>query len=206
MSKSTYAELAAPHDQQTTVLIDVAEAQTARLAGTQPQSVAQREDRPVGRCPPSGAGVVGQRAGRIEQTPHLLLVEDVGDRLRGDPPSASAQRRDLDQLLGHGPVQHAPDHAQQMIETLRPRARTRGQELLQQRRRELPDPDHAPFAAEPHQQPQLRLGAVVLAAKGTLVRNEPAGNLLDGLAVTHESTSSPSPSATWRNCSTATFA
>ena len=63
--ETTLPELAAPDGQQATVLIDVAEAQTARLAGAQPEPVAEREDRPVGRCPPSGAGVVGQRVGRL---------------------------------------------------------------------------------------------------------------------------------------------
>src|SRR5450755_4128937 len=77
--------------------------------------------------------------------------------------------------------------------------------LVQQRRRELADTDDAPFVAEADQQPQLRLGAAVFASKRALVCDESVNDVLDALAVAHESTSSPSPSATWRNCSTATF-
>ena len=52
------AELAAAHDQQIAIGVDVAEPQSADLAAAQPESVAEREDRPVGDASLRRPGVV----------------------------------------------------------------------------------------------------------------------------------------------------
>ena len=80
------------------------------------------------------------------------------------------------------------------------------EEVVQQRGCEIVQPERIVLGGEADQQPQLVLLAVVLAAEGALVRKEPIDRQLDGLAVAHASTSSPSPSATPRSGSTATFA
>src|SRR5215207_7211128 len=50
-----------------TVRVDVTEAQPAGLTGPQPESVAEGEDRPVGRAPLLGSWVVRQCGRGIEQ-------------------------------------------------------------------------------------------------------------------------------------------
>ena len=58
--EAALAELAAAHDEQLPARVDVAEAQAARLTGAQPEAVAEREDRVVGRPAADGPRVVGQ--------------------------------------------------------------------------------------------------------------------------------------------------
>ena len=94
-NETALPELPAPDDEQVTGRVDVADSQSARLAGAQPESVAEREDRAVGRAPSWRSRVVAQPAGRVQQAPRLLLVEQERDLGRGRPPPAgpSAVRR-----------------------------------------------------------------------------------------------------------------
>src|ERR1035441_258175 len=203
--ESALAELPAAHDEQVTGRVDVAEAQSARLAGAEPEPVAKREQRPIRRSALRRASVVWEGAGRVEQPAGVDLVEQERDPVRAATPSASARWRDVQQLLADRPVEQAADHAEQMVEAPRPGTGPCSEEVIQQRRREIVQPDRASFRGEANEQPQFALLALILAAQRALVREEPVDRHIDALAVAHESTSSPSPSATSRSRSTATL-
>ena len=91
-----------------------------------------------------------------------------------------------------------------MIEAARPGPGPGREEVLEQGGGQLAELPGTVLAGEAHQQPQLVLLAVVLAAERPLVLEE----ALDGgfQVLAHPSTSSPSPRATWRSDSTATLA
>ena len=120
--KPALAELAAPDDEQAASAVDVTDTQRARLTDAQSKPVAEREDRAIGRSALGRLCAIRERGGRIEQPSYLGDVEEERDPRRGFPTRASLQRRDLQQLMCDGPVEQAPDDAQQMIETTRTRA------------------------------------------------------------------------------------
>ena len=107
--KAVLAELAAPHDEQLPVGVDVAEAQPARLSGAQPKAVAESEDGVVGRPAADGPRVVGKRRGCLEQLTGLGGVEQERQAPRRLPSPGPAQRRGLQALLGDGPVKEAAE-------------------------------------------------------------------------------------------------
>ena len=73
--EAALAEFAAPHEEKLAAGVDVAQAQAARLPGSQPEAVAQSEDRVIGRAAAGGPGVVAQRCGGLEQLTGLGGVE-----------------------------------------------------------------------------------------------------------------------------------
>jgi hypothetical protein len=91
-NEAALAELPAPDDEQITGGVNLADPQAARFAGAQPESVAQREDRPVSHAPPRRSRVVGKRASSVEQPAGLGRVEQERDPVRGRTPPAGPQR------------------------------------------------------------------------------------------------------------------
>jgi len=89
-NQAALAELAASHDQQLPVGVDVTEAEAAHLSGSQPEPVAEHEDGVVGRPAAGGSRVVGQGRGRREQPAGLDGVEQEGQALSGLPSPAGA--------------------------------------------------------------------------------------------------------------------
>lgn len=113
--EAALAELASPHDEERALGVDVAHAQPARLTGAQSESVAKGEDRPLRRISLQRPGVVGERGCGGEQPAGLRRVEDERDAPGARPPPAGLQRRGLQQLLGHSPVEQAPHDAEQAV-------------------------------------------------------------------------------------------
>ncbi len=92
--EAALAELAAAHDQQLAVVVDVADAQAAGFAGSQPEPVAEREDGVVGGAAALAPRVVGQGSGGVEQPAGLNDVEDERQALVGlaaGEPAAAAR-------------------------------------------------------------------------------------------------------------------
>src|SRR5271155_4794437 len=90
-----------------------------------------------------------------------------------------------------------------MVEAAGPGPRPGREELLEQGRGQLAQPAGTMLLSEPDEQRQLVLLAVILAPDPSLVRQETLDGHFQGLA--HRSTCSPSPRATSRRDSTATF-
>jgi len=91
--EAAFTELAAHHDEQVPLHVDVAQAQPAGLSGPQPEPVAKGEDRPVRRPSLGCAGVVGQGARRVEQPADLGGIKQERHPHRCHPPSADPKRR-----------------------------------------------------------------------------------------------------------------
>ena len=199
------AELASVHREQAPPGIHVAKAQAARLAGAQPQPVAQGEDPPVGLASCLDPWGVGQGGGRGQQPAGLGGVEDEGEPVRAAPARPCLQRRGRQQLLGHGPVEEDPHGAQEVVEAARTTAGPGGQEVLQQAGVQLAETAYAAQPGEGPQQGELPPFAVVLAPDGPTMGEEGVDRRVDGVVDGHPSTSSPSPSATCRKVSTATL-
>jgi hypothetical protein len=89
-NQTTLAELAAPHDQQLPVGVDVTEPEAADLSGSQSEAVAEGEDGVVGRPATSGSRVVGQGRGRLDQLAGLGGVEQERQSLGGLPAPGGA--------------------------------------------------------------------------------------------------------------------
>ena len=185
------------------MVIDVADAQAACFPGAQPESVAQGEDGVVGLAPAPCPRVVGQGRRGIEQQAGLGGVEQEGRPPVGFPPPGRAQRRGVQPLLGHGPVQEAAEVADEVVEAAGPWSWPGRGELIQEAGGELAQVRHAVLAGERQQQAQRGLLRPVFAAERPLVSEEVADG--GGEVVVHDRTSSPSPRATWRSASTATF-
>ena len=140
----------------------------------------------------------------IEQPAGLGGVEQEGRPPVGFPPPGRAQRRGVQPLLGHGPVQEAAEVADEVVEAAGPWSWPGRGELIQEAGGELAQVRHAVLAGERQQQAQRRLLRPVFAAERPLVSEEVADG--GGEVVVHDRTSSPSPRATWRSASTATLA
>ena len=65
--EAALAELAAAHDDELAVGVDVADAKAARFAGSQPEAVAEGEDGVMDRSAAHASRVVAQRSGGIQQ-------------------------------------------------------------------------------------------------------------------------------------------
>src|SRR6266536_4284756 len=74
--KTALPELTAPHDEQAALGVDVAQAQTAGLAGAQPQPVAEGEDGAIRGPSLLSARVVRQSSGGSQQASGVRDVED----------------------------------------------------------------------------------------------------------------------------------
>ena len=160
------AELAAAHHEQVPAGVDVAEAQPAGLAGSQPEPVAEREDGAVGRA--AAAVREGCRAAR---PPHPA-ADGPGRRRTGTAagrrsPGACgpAAARRSSSSLGDRPVEQAADHAEQVVEAARPRPGREARNSSITAGVELVEAADAVLLGEAHQQPQLVLFAVVFAAQ-----------------------------------------
>ncbi len=91
-----------------------------------------------------------------------------------------------------------------MVEAAGPAPRARSDEAVQERPGQLVEAGDAALGGEVDEQPKGRLLGQILAAEGALVGEEPVDGASE--AVVHDSTASPSPSATSRSASTATLA
>lgn len=88
--EAALAELAAPYDEELPVGVDVAEAEAARLPGSEPEAVAEGKDGVVGRAATGGPRIVGKGRGRLEQLTDLGGVEEEGQALSRLPSPGSA--------------------------------------------------------------------------------------------------------------------
>jgi len=140
--QTTLAELATVHDQKLPLRVDVAEAKAATLPGPETEAVAESEDGAVGRPAADGPRVVAERCGRRDQLTGLSRVEQERQASRGLSPSSHAQRRLLQTLLGHGPVEEATQDRDEVVEAAGPRPGPGGDELIEQLRRELAQTRH----------------------------------------------------------------
>ena len=136
-------------------------------------------------------------------------IEQVGHALGGGPPRRGTQRRRCEDSLADQPVRESPHDAQQMIVAARPSARTGREERREQIGGDVLDPCHRVDVQEAVEQVQLPLFAAEAPAERPLVREE-AGNAVRqhtvkrSLPRPHRMVS-PSPRATSRSVSTATF-
>ena len=170
--EAALAELAAAHDQQAAVDIDVVEAQPARLAGAQPQAVAESEDGAVGRAAPSARGLSGSAAAASSSRRAWATSNRNGRRRPVSRRCGSAQRRDLQQLLGDGPVEEAADDADEVVEAARPRPRPGRHELSSSARVSWSRSVDAVLVGEADQQPQLASSCRYLRPERPLVGEE----------------------------------
>jgi len=90
--EAAFAKLAAAHNEQLTIDIEVADQKTARLAGPQPETVAEREDGVVGEAAVSCSRVVRKRRRGLEQASRLRGVEEEWHAPVGFSSVHSAQR------------------------------------------------------------------------------------------------------------------
>ncbi len=106
--------------------------------------------------------------------------------------------------MGDGPVQEAAEDPNEVVETPRPFPGSGRNEFLDQKRCELVQVTQTTLVGEGEQQPQRRLFGVIFAAQSPLVSKEVSDGT--GEILVQVRTSSPSPRATSRSASTATFA
>jgi hypothetical protein len=90
-NEAALAELPAFDDEQVAGGIDVADPQSARLAGAEPEPVAEPEDRLMSRAPARRSQVVSKRAGGV-QAAGLAPDRIERDPVRGCPPPSGLQR------------------------------------------------------------------------------------------------------------------
>ena len=114
------------------------------------------------------------------------------------------QWRDLQALLGDGPVKEAAEGPDEVVEAAGPLPGTGRDELVEQAGCELVELFDPMLVGEGEQQTQRRLLGLILAAEGPFVGEEVVGG--GGEVVVHVRTASPSPRATSRSASTATLA
>ena len=131
-TRRALAELAATHDQELPVDVDVAEAEGARLPGSEPEAVAERKDAVVGRSASGGPGVVGKCRGRLEQLAGVGGVEEEGQPLVGFPSPDPVQRRRIQALLGDCPVEEAAECPDEVVEAAGSFPGPGGDELVKQ--------------------------------------------------------------------------
>src|SRR5215470_8243285 len=129
--QAALSELTASHDQQAAVSVDVAQAQPARLACAQTESVAESEDNAIRRTTLLCARVVRKSVRRRQQAAGLEHIEDEWETSGGHSTTPNLKRRDGQQLLDDGPVEETANHAQEVVEAARTLSGPRSQEVLQ---------------------------------------------------------------------------
>jgi hypothetical protein len=208
--QAALAELALADAEEVALLIDIAQLEPAGLAQPQAEPVEQREERPVGRAALERPRVVRQGGGRSKELPRLGDPEQEGHAPGRERARAGMERRARQPPLRHEPVQALAQDPQEMIEAPRRRPRTRSQEGVQERRRELGGVGHACGDQEAVEESHgVRLGVIPAperALGGEEVAEAVGEDTPEVQRGRHASTSSPSPSATSRRVSMATFA